>query len=248
MHGSVTPGWVTRRGFRGQGVTGRGDYSERVNYARVHGLARPATPPHGRYRGGAGVPRSGRVQAGRAAVYGGPRGRSGEHARDVWDRERERVAAGIGPGEAGREPGDAGGGGGTGVPGSAGTARGRAASAGGGRGARTGWPGALGRCPDCGRCGGRWAGSGSRCPRGTRERWRPGGAGGLKGWPGVAWQRAGSWTRPWARSGSYGGWRRRRRGELARGPVSVAVRDVAGVRGLGGEDVPGAVSVRAADV
>lgn len=37
-------------------------------------------------------PGRGRVRAGRAAVYGGPRGRSGEHARDVWDRERERVA------------------------------------------------------------------------------------------------------------------------------------------------------------
>jgi hypothetical protein len=37
-------------------------------------------------------PGRGRVQAGRAAVWGGPRGRAGEHARDVWDREREGMA------------------------------------------------------------------------------------------------------------------------------------------------------------
>lgn len=37
-------------------------------------------------------PGRGRVPAGRAAVWGGPRGRSGEHARDVWDREREKLA------------------------------------------------------------------------------------------------------------------------------------------------------------
>lgn len=36
-------------------------------------------------------PGRGRKQAGRAAVHGGPRGRAGEHARDTWDRERERL-------------------------------------------------------------------------------------------------------------------------------------------------------------
>lgn len=43
-------------------------------------------------------PGRGRVRAGRAAVYGAERGRAGEHARDVWDREREslaRRAAGV---------------------------------------------------------------------------------------------------------------------------------------------------------
>jgi hypothetical protein len=43
-------------------------------------------------------PGRGRVQAGRAAVWGGPRGRAGAHARGVWDRERERLlrqASGI---------------------------------------------------------------------------------------------------------------------------------------------------------
>lgn len=43
-------------------------------------------------------PGRGRRAAGRAAVWGGVRGRAGEHARDTWDRERERLlrqASGI---------------------------------------------------------------------------------------------------------------------------------------------------------
>lgn len=43
-------------------------------------------------------PGRGRVAAGRAAVWGGARGRAGEHARGVWDREREwlcRNASGL---------------------------------------------------------------------------------------------------------------------------------------------------------
>jgi hypothetical protein len=36
-------------------------------------------------------PGRGRRTAGRAAVHGGVRGRAGEHARDTWDRERERL-------------------------------------------------------------------------------------------------------------------------------------------------------------
>lgn len=51
-------------------------------------------------------PGRGRVSAGRAAVYGGPRGRAGEHARGVWDREREwllRQAFGLERAAGGRE-------------------------------------------------------------------------------------------------------------------------------------------------
>lgn len=43
-------------------------------------------------------PGRGRRSAGRAAVFGGERGRSGEHARDVWERERGllvRTASGL---------------------------------------------------------------------------------------------------------------------------------------------------------
>ena len=36
-------------------------------------------------------PGRGRRAAGRAAVYGGVRGRAGEHARDTWDRLREQL-------------------------------------------------------------------------------------------------------------------------------------------------------------
>lgn len=43
-------------------------------------------------------PGRGRRQAGRAAVWGGARGRGGMHSRDVWDRQRDvllRRASGL---------------------------------------------------------------------------------------------------------------------------------------------------------
>lgn len=36
-------------------------------------------------------PGRGKVSAARSAVYGGERGRSGAHSRDVWDRLREQL-------------------------------------------------------------------------------------------------------------------------------------------------------------
>lgn len=36
-------------------------------------------------------PGRGKVRAARSAVHGGPVGRGGQHARDVWDAERERL-------------------------------------------------------------------------------------------------------------------------------------------------------------
>jgi hypothetical protein len=40
-------------------------------------------------------PGRGRKMSGRASVHGGPVGRTGEHARDVWDLVREHVARGA---------------------------------------------------------------------------------------------------------------------------------------------------------